>query len=187
MIINSEVFQMLFLLYLIIILIEDYITNLFNNFFDTNWLLGALIISGIIFIIDKKNSDELDADNSNNWFTYIKIIILGLVGSCLVYIKVMDLGWISWLISVLSGVIIILASYFFINNFLFENKTKKRKYKKNSLKINLTTTILFFIASFLLIFYFLVNIIGALAFIVSAVLSIAIALAINYFLIKFYK
>ena len=101
---NKNIFQYLLIFYLVILLVQEYNEN-FLKFLNMNYTLILTIVLGIITVltykpkqVEKKKLTSLD-----NYFIYF----LGIVGAVLVYFKINDLGWISYLISAISGVLIV--------------------------------------------------------------------------------
>jgi len=101
---NKNVFQYLLIFYLIILLINEYNDKLLD-FLNMNYILIVTIVLGVITVLTYKPKEEKKQKlrRMDNYFIYL----LGIVGTFLVYFKIKDLGWISYLISILSGVLII--------------------------------------------------------------------------------
>src|SRR3989344_4254105 len=104
---NKNIFQYLLIFYLVILLVQEYNEN-FLKFLNMNYTLILTIVLGIITVltykpkqVEKKKLTSLD-----NYFIYF----LGIVGAVLVYFKINDLGWISYLISALSGILIMILN-----------------------------------------------------------------------------
>ena len=120
---NKNIFQYLLIFYLVILLVQEYNEN-FLKFLNMNYTLILTIVLGIITVltykpkqVEKKKLTSLD-----NYFIYF----LGIVGAVLVYFKINDLGWISYLISALSGILIIVLNKLIVeedeNNFEAEEE-----------------------------------------------------------------
>jgi len=120
---NKNIFQYLLIFYLVILLVQEYNEN-FLKFLNMNYMLILTIVLGIITVltykpkqVEKKKLTSLD-----NYFIYF----LGIVGAVLVYFKINDLGWISYLISALSGILIIVLNKLIVeedeNNFEAEEE-----------------------------------------------------------------
>ena len=120
---NKNIFQYLLIFYLVILLVQEYNEN-FLKFLNMNYMLILTIVLGIITVltykpkqVEKKKLTSLD-----NYFIYF----LGIVGAVLVYFKINDLGWISYLISALSGILIMILNKLIVeedeNNFEAEEE-----------------------------------------------------------------
>ena len=120
---NKNIFQYLLIFYLVILLVQEYNEN-FLKFLNMNYMLILTIVLGIITVltykpkqVEKKKLTSLD-----NYFIYF----LGIVGAVLVYFKINDLGWISYLISALSGILIVTLNKLIVeedeNNFEAEEE-----------------------------------------------------------------
>ena len=70
-----------------------------------NYILIVTIVLGVVTVLTYKPKEEKKQKlrRMDNYFIYL----LGIAGAFLVYFKIKDLGWISYLISILSGVLII--------------------------------------------------------------------------------
>ena len=101
---NKNVFQYLLIFYLVILLVNEYNDKLLD-FLNMNYILIVTIVLGVITVLTYKPKEEKKQKlrRMDNYFIYL----LGIVGTFLVYFKIKDLGWISYLISILSGVLII--------------------------------------------------------------------------------
>ena len=75
-----------------------------------NWLLGFVIITGIISVLTEKPEIQQKGKEKIELKDYLLIFGLGILGSVLIFYKTKKLGWISWVISVISGLLIILLS-----------------------------------------------------------------------------
>ena len=69
------------------------------------------MISGAIVLLQDKEEEKLNKRIDLKWYNYLLIISLGLVSAGLIFLKLVDLGWIAYAISGLAGSIIILISY----------------------------------------------------------------------------
>lgn len=79
-----------------------------------NWLLGWIIITGIISVLiespEVKEKNKQGAEVKIQLKDYLLIFGLGILGAGLIFYKTKGLGWISWVISIISGLLIILLS-----------------------------------------------------------------------------
>jgi hypothetical protein len=113
---STEVFQVSLLVYLIILLVENFQKGIISDFLNLNWILGIVIISGIIMILFNKEGDgKLNDDKPVGKKGLILLIILALISASLIFVKIKDLGWLAWIVSILGGLIIFFISYFISN------------------------------------------------------------------------
>ena len=75
-----------------------------------NWFMFAVIIIGALSILfppkEQKRKEE-----QVTWKDKVLIIFLGILGGVIIFLKLNNLGWIGYVISVLGGLIIILLSW----------------------------------------------------------------------------
>jgi len=75
-----------------------------------NWLLGFVIITGIMSVLMGKSEVQKGTKEKVKLKDYIFIFGLGIFGALLILYKTKELGWISYVISLISGLLIILLS-----------------------------------------------------------------------------
>ena len=104
---NKNVFQYLLIFYLVILLVNEYNDKLLD-FLNMNYILIVTIVLGVITVLTykPKQAEKKKLTSLDNYFIYF----LGIIGAVLVYFKINDLGWISYLISTLSGILIIVLN-----------------------------------------------------------------------------
>ena len=103
----NHTFQILLVTYLILLLIEQIWTGVVSVYLNLNYLLIAVIVIGILDVFsDHPNKSNERAD----WKDYAFIIILGILGFAIIKYKTAELEWISWVISIIAGILIILLS-----------------------------------------------------------------------------
>jgi len=118
--INKDVFEISLITYLVFLLIEELKEGFISYNFNLNILLGLVIVSGILTIFSKAktNKHELETNlhesriresriSKKDW---IFIIGLGILGGFLIFYKTKELGWLSLVISIISGILIVLLS-----------------------------------------------------------------------------
>ena len=104
---NKNIFQYLLIFYLVILLVQEYNEN-FLKFLNMSYMLTLTIVLGVITVLTykPKQIEKQKLTSLDNYFIYF----LGVTGAVLVYFKINDLGWISYLISTLSGILIIVLN-----------------------------------------------------------------------------
>ena len=120
---NKNIFQYLLIFYLVILLVQEYNEN-FLKFLNMSYMLTLTIVLGVITVLTykPKQIEKQKLTSLDNYFIYF----LGVTGAVLVYFKINDLGWISYLISTLSGILIIVLNKLIVeedeNNFEAEEE-----------------------------------------------------------------
>ncbi len=74
----------------------------------------AVIIIGAISIIFPPRQG-LKKEKPITWKDFVFIAILGILGGIIIFLKIKNLGWIGYVISVLGGLIIILLSWLILD------------------------------------------------------------------------
>ena len=103
----NHTFQTLLVTYLVLLLIEQIWAGFVSVYMNLNYLLGIVIILGILDVFSeqpKKKKEKV------KWYDYLFISILGILGFVIIKFKTGDLGWLSWMISIIAGILIILLS-----------------------------------------------------------------------------
>jgi len=94
-------------------LIENFKNGFITHYFNLNILLITVIISGVITVSLKREEDEKEIKKIKKR-DYVFIIILGVVAAGVIYYRTKEIGILSYVISVISGIIIILLSILFL-------------------------------------------------------------------------
>jgi hypothetical protein len=139
----NHIFQALLISYLILLLVEQIWPSSVSLYFNLNYLLIAVIISGILDVFSEHQEKK---DKKPKWYDYLFISALGILGFIIIKFKTAELGNLSWLISIIAGILIILLSLLVLDDNEESNvqKVKKKVYKNKPL--------LYFLGIFLLIF-----------------------------------
>ena len=100
-------FQTILITYLVLLLLEQVWPGLVSTYFRLNYLLIIVIIAGIFDVFSEhlKKPDEKIRTRD-----YIFITILGILGFAIIKFKTDKLGFLSWIISIIAGILIILLS-----------------------------------------------------------------------------
>ena len=113
LILNQEIFSSLLITYLILLLGEILWEGCITSYFNMDNLLVIVIISGAIAVLTVKETNETGITNQKESIAisdYIFIICAGILGAVIIYNKISDMGLMSYVISVVSGLLIILLS-----------------------------------------------------------------------------
>jgi predicted membrane channel-forming protein YqfA (hemolysin III family) len=102
----NHTFQSLLVTYLLLLLIEQIWSGSVSLFLNLNYLLIIVIVLGILDVFSEHKKIE---EHVSKW-DYVLISVLGVVGFIIIKFKTVDLGWLSWLISIIAGILIILLS-----------------------------------------------------------------------------
>jgi len=120
----NSIFSYSLVFYLILLLVEQFQDTEFIQeilfpekspikwFLDgrMGWLLGWVILTGIISVLTGKEKEEKEAKEEIVFKDYLFIFGLGILGAFLIFYKTKELGWLSYVISAISGLLIILLS-----------------------------------------------------------------------------
>ena len=100
-------FQSLLVVYLILLLIEQIWPSSVDIYLNLNWLLVIVIVVGILDVFSQHKKQEYKKPTKKDYFF---IVLLGIAGFIIIKFKTSQLGWLSWLISIIAGILIILLS-----------------------------------------------------------------------------
>jgi len=124
----NSIFSWSLIFYLVLLLIEEFKDTefvkeafLFEESFlkgflaeRMNWLLGWVILTGIFSVFWGEQQEKLTKEKITKK-DYLFILGLGLLGAYLIFYKTKELGWLSYVISIISGLLIILLSIIILN------------------------------------------------------------------------
>lgn len=112
-----EIFKISLLSYLLFYLIEDFFPGFVSSFFSMNILLGIVMGSGVFTVVSqepasaKATAGEGRVErNEIRARDIVFIVILSIIAGGLIYLKTKDLGKLGLVISIISGIIILLMS-----------------------------------------------------------------------------
>lgn len=103
----NYLFQSLLVAYLILLLIEQIWPTSVSSYLNLNYVLVAVIIAGVLDVFSYHSKPKKNPVTKND---YILIVLLGIAGFLIIKFKTAQLGWLSWLISIIAGILIILLS-----------------------------------------------------------------------------
>lgn len=125
-------FQSFLITYLILFLIEQVWIGSVSFYLNLNYFLMIIIVLGILHIFSEHKKQKSEKIRVRD---YVFISILGILGLIIIKIKTADLGWLSWIISIIAGILIVLLSVLVLGeDELTDEKKLKRKINKLSLK-----------------------------------------------------
>ena len=123
-------FQITLIIYLTLLIINEFVKLKYGL---NTTLIIVLVFATLTIIYPTKEKKEKEKFGLKE---KILIIILSIVGSILVYLKTKDLGWLSYLISIITGLLIYLVGYLIYE----DEETKEEKTEYNYKKIIIYTT-----------------------------------------------
>lgn len=104
--------------YLMLFLFESIKEGFVSNYFNMNIFLWVCFASGAVLVLIKE-----DAKPQKTKITardYVFILFIGICGGLIIWLKTKEMGYVSYLIGVISGILIICLSILLLS----ENKEK---------------------------------------------------------------
>src|SRR3989344_3752674 len=130
----NYLFQTLLITYLILLLIEQILPKFVSQYFNLNYLLIIVIIAGILDVFSEHQEKKPEIIKKKD---YIFILILGILGTAIIKYKTDTLGLLSWVISIIAGILIILISILVLEDEDDEKSKKDHNHHKEShIKLN---------------------------------------------------
>ena len=124
----NHLFQTLLVTYLILLLLEQIWAGFVSTYLDLNYLLVIVIITGILDVFSEHSIIE---KKKPKWYDYLFIVVLGILGFAIIKFKTTELDlWLSYTISIIAGILIILLSYLVLSD---DEEEKEPKYKSKYL------------------------------------------------------
>lgn len=108
--INHNLFVNLLTVYLIFLLIETVWEGSVSSRIRLNYLLLLVIITGAVSILTREEVEEVKKHEIATKKDYILVGAMGIAGGIIVWYKTRDIGALSYVISAISGILIILLS-----------------------------------------------------------------------------
>lgn len=106
--INRLLFLITIIIYLLLIVINQLGNKLFKEYLNINIIFIFLLISGMSFLLPIINERDMASKKRNlERVDIFSFIIMGIICSLLVLIKIKNFGAISYIISVITGLIIL--------------------------------------------------------------------------------
>lgn len=103
----NHTFQTLLITYLVLLLAEQIWPGIVSVYMNLNYLLIIVIIAGVLDVLSEQPPKKEEKIRKRD---YIFISVLGIAGFAIIKFKTTELGWLSWVISIIAGILIILLS-----------------------------------------------------------------------------
>lgn len=107
---TRELFPMLLVVYLALLLVELVFKGRVSSYLNLNYLLIAVIVVGIIAIVTAPPETQRVRESHLTRRDIFIIVGAGILGTASVWYKTNEIGWMSYVISVISGALIVLLS-----------------------------------------------------------------------------
>jgi len=102
----KAIFPIALITYLVYFLFDDLLPGLISNYINLNLILAICVIAGVLSVFVKEKVEKQAITKKD----YTFIIVLAILGGVLIWWKTKELGWLSWIISIISGVLIVIIS-----------------------------------------------------------------------------
>ncbi len=109
----NNLFQTFLVTYLLLLLIEQIWANSVSLYLNLNYILIIVIVFGIGSVFTKQEEKKQEPVTE---LDYIYISLLSIIGTIIIFIKTKELGYLSYLISIIAGILIFLLSYLVLND-----------------------------------------------------------------------
>jgi len=104
----QHLFQTLLVTYLLLLLIEQIYIGFVSTYLNLNYLLIITIVAGILDVFTERKKTKKEKPKRSDYFL---IYTLGILGTIIIKFKTTELGYLSWIISIIAGILIILLSH----------------------------------------------------------------------------
>ncbi len=105
----SYSFQSLLIIYLCLLLVEQIWKKSISSYINLNYFLIPILILGILDVFSEKPL-TFGFKRRSKKSDYFLITVLGILALIIIKYKTASLGWLSWAISLIAGVLIVLLS-----------------------------------------------------------------------------
>ena len=141
-IIINQTFNYVLIIYLLLLLFQEF--NYLNQF-NSNFLLVATLVFGILTVLFPVKHEE---KKEMKLWDKILAIALGLIGAILIFVKTQYLGWLSYVISIISGILIVMIGFL-----IYEDNDKEEEELYLTNKTGIISLIILVIGSIVLSFF----------------------------------
>jgi len=104
------VFPMLLVVYLALLLVEAVFKGSASSYLNLNYLLIAIIVVGIIAMVTAPHEAQKVKGGYLTRRGIFIIISVGILAAVIIWYKTKEIGWLSYVISAVSGTLIVLLS-----------------------------------------------------------------------------
>ena len=104
----QHLFQTLLVTYLLLLLIEQIYIGFVSTYLNLNYLLIITRVAGILDVFTERKKTKKEKPKRSDYFL---IYTLGILGTIIIKFKTTELGYLSWIISIIAGILIILLSH----------------------------------------------------------------------------
>jgi len=107
-----NIFQYILILFLLTLLIREFYPDYVNHYININYFVIIVIIFGVITIstIEEKPRKKQPVIKKD----YFLAIFMGILGTVIIFLRLKEIGWIAYLISILGGFLITFLSILFL-------------------------------------------------------------------------
>jgi len=111
----NTIFQIVLTAFLLMLLLQEFYLPA-KEWLNMNYFLMTVIVFGVASVLTNKDEDENTSIESVELTKkdYVFITIAGIAGAFIVWSKIKDIGWVSYLIGAMSGILIITLSILMI-------------------------------------------------------------------------
>jgi predicted ABC-type exoprotein transport system permease subunit len=106
----QQLFVILLITFILLLLVETIWQGRVSSFLNLNCLLIAVIVIGVIAILTRPEKVKKEVTGRPGRTDIIMAVWVGLGGAAIVWYKTKEIGWLSYVISVVSGGLIVLLS-----------------------------------------------------------------------------
>ena len=109
--INSTIFPIIIIIYLLLLIINQFWDEIFQEYLNINAIFILLLMSGVFFLFPIiKEEEKFNEKRKLEREDIFLFFIMGLICSVLVWVKIKDFGIISYIISGIAGLITLFLS-----------------------------------------------------------------------------
>ena len=105
----QQLFLILLVTYLTLLLIETIFAGSVSRYLNLNYWLIAVIATGVVTVLSRQEREKSE-EKSINKGNIITFVCIGLIGAALIWYKTRETGWLSYLISLGGGILIVRLS-----------------------------------------------------------------------------